>query len=511
MANIYSIRRLSLAVVTALLNVTASHAYEFEVDGIYYNIEHAAKHLVYVTYSSSSYNSYEGDIIIPDSFSRNHNSSIYYKVKTIGTYAFKDCTSLTSVVIPNSVTSINESAFEDCSSLTSVVIPSSVIYIERSAFAGCTSLTSVELSNSLKSIARSAFNGCTSLESVVIPSSVTSIGKYAFQKCTSLTSVEIPSSVTSIGWEAFEYCTSLTSVEIPSSVTSIESRTFAGCSSLTSVEIPSSVTSIDIYAFSGCSSLTSVDIPSSVTSIGESAFEDCSSLTSVVIPSSVTTIGGHAFYGCTSVTDVYSLNVTPPTCYNMDSFDYSMYENATLHVPSEAVEDYKNAEVWCEFFHIVGLDSYTVTISISEEEEINVGDEITISASIGGLLEEYATTDITYAWYMNVDGGETERIDGATSDTFVYTPTEAGTYGFYCGVTLNDTTVYSDTTVVEVVAIGSDDSDTGISSIEAEADGTYHVYSIDGVRRMTTRDSAEIESLPEGIYIVNGKKVAIKR
>ena len=139
-----------------------------------------------------------------------------------------------------------------------------------------------------------------------------------------------------------------------------------------------------------------------------------------------------------------------------------------------------------------------------------MGDEITISASIGGLLEEYATTDITYGWYMNFDGGEAERIDGATSDTFVYTPTEAGSYGFYCGVTLNDTTVYSDTTVVEVVAIDSDDSGTSISSVVTD-DGTYDVYSIGGVLLMTNRKGSEIEALPEGIYIIDGKKVAIKR
>ena len=432
-------------------------------------------------------------------------------VTSIGLEAFYKCTSLTSVEIPGSVTSIGQKAFRKCTGLTSVEIPNSVTSIENATFYDCTRLESVVIPNSVTSIGGEAFRNCTSLTSVEIPSSVTSIGGDAFLNCESLTSVEIPGSVKSIGIKVFAYCESLTSVEIPGSVKSIGEGAFRDCTSLESVEIPGSVKSIGDDAFAYCTSLESVEIPTitGITGFGDYAFAYCTSLESVEIAS--TWIGNYAFYGCTSLADVYSPNVTPPQCYNY-SFDPDNYENATLHVPSSSVEDYKNTDVWCNFFHIVGLHSYTIiTIYISEEEEINVGDEITISASIGGLLEEYATTDTIYAWYMDVDGGEAERIDGATSDTLVYTPSEAGTYNFYCGVTLNDTTVYSDTTVVEVVAIGSDDSDTGISSIEAEADGTYHVYSIDGVRRMTTRESAEIESLPEGIYIVNGKKVAIKR
>ena len=384
------------------------------------------------------------------------------------------------------VTSIRKYGFQSNHRITSVVIPSSVT-----------------------SIGYAAFNNCDSLTSVEIPGSVTDIADMAFYYCTSLTSVEIGNGVTSIGDAAFSDCWSLRSVEIPSSVTSIEDMAFHCCYSLTSVEIPSSVTSIGNWAFAGCS-LTSVEIGNGVTSIGDYAFYYCSSLRSVEIGNGVTSIGDAAFYYCSSLTDVYSLNVTPPTLESSRVFSSSTYEDATLHVPSSSIEDYKNAEGWCEFFHIVGLDSYTVTISISGDEEVNLGDDITISASIGVLLEEYATTDTTYAWYMNVDDGETVLIEGATSDTIVYTPTEAGTYNFYCGVTLNDTTVYSDTTVVEVVAIGSDDSDTGISSVVTD-DGTYDVYSIGGVLLMTNRKGSEIEGLPEGVYIIDGKKVAIKR
>ena len=226
-------------------------------------------------------------------------------VTSIDKDAFCFCSSLTSVTIPDSVTSIGDSAFYGCESLTSVTIPDSVTSIGSCAFYGCASLTSVTIPDSVTSIGGSAFYGCTSLTSVTIPDSVTSIGGSAFYNCKSLTSVTIPGSVTSIGWSAFYGCASLTSVTIPDSVTSIGGSAFYGCTSLTSVTIPDSVTSIGDYAFYGCESLTSVAIPGSVTSIGWSAFYGCASLTSVTIPDSVTSIGNCAFASCTSLTGIW--------------------------------------------------------------------------------------------------------------------------------------------------------------------------------------------------------------
>ena len=205
------------------------------------------------------------------------------------------------VVIEDGVTSIGDYAFRGCSSLTSITLPDSVTSIGDCAFVFCVGLSSITLPDSVTSIGDSAFKNCSSLTSITIPDRVTSIEPYAFDNCSSLTSITIPNSVTSIGASAFYNCRSLTSITIPDRVTSIESRAFTGCSSLTSITIPDSVTSIGYATFTGCSSLTSITIPDSVTSIGYATFAGCSSLTSITIPDSVTSIGESAFSNCSSL------------------------------------------------------------------------------------------------------------------------------------------------------------------------------------------------------------------
>ena len=365
--------------VAVLLYSATANAYDFEVDGIYYNILSAGNLTAEVTNGDKNYS---GNVTIP--------STVTYKSKiltvtSIGDKAFRDCSGLTSVIIGNSVTSIGQYAFYNCSGLTSFIIGNSVTSIGQYAFYNCSGLTSFIIPNSVTSIGVSAFSGCSRLTSFIIGNSVTSIGESAFRNCSGLTSVIIPNSVTSIGQYAFHNCSGLTSVIIGNNVTSIGLYAFYDCDKLktvinlsklslirrsndhgsvayyanrvinapngyvdgdfvwlenetgitlgfyvgseTDLTLPAehkgkSITSIGDKAFYNCSGLTSVIIGNNVTSIGDNAFLNCSGLTSVIIPNSVTSIGDNAFRDCSGLTSVIIGN-------NVTSIGVSAFNNCS--------------------------------------------------------------------------------------------------------------------------------------------------------------------------------------
>ncbi len=381
----------ALLLLLALFLPAIATAHDFEVDGIYYNINGNNATVTYRgSYSSSYSNEYTGQVVIPETVTYNGTT---YSVTSIGYSAFSGCTGLTSIDIPNSVTSIGYSAFSNCSGLTSINIGNSVTSIGYSAFAGCSGLTSVNIPNSVTTIGSSAFEGTGWYNNqpnglvyaglvaykykgtmplgtnITIREGTVGIASSAFYSCHGLTSVTIPNSVTSIGGSAFSYCSGLSEVTIPNSVTSIATEAFSYCHGLTSVTIPNSVTSIGSSAFFHCSGLTSVTIPNSVTSIANEAFSGCSGLTRVnisdiaawlnisfstatanplycahhlflngvevkelIIPNTITTIKTDAFYGCsglTSITIPESVNSIGNSAFNGCSGLTDVYSEIT--------------------------------------------------------------------------------------------------------------------------------------------------------------------------------------
>ncbi len=350
-------------------------------------------------------------------------------VKEIGGYTFDDCTGLTSVTIPDSVTKIGDNAFAGCTGLTSITIPDGVKEISSYVFSDCKRLANVAIPGGVTKIEISAFSGCSGLTSVTIPDSVTEIEKSAFSGCSGLKSVTIPDGVTEIGDNAFEGCTGLTSVTISDSVTEIGSYAFSGCSGLTGVTISNSVTDIGWHAFSDCSGLTSINvdknnrnytsengvlfnkdkssliqypggkkgaytISDSVTDIDWNSFENCTGLTSVTIGKGIKEISLEAFSGCTGLTSVtISDSVTL-----IDSYAFSGCTGLTsVTIPDSVTKIGTSAFQGC-----TGLTSVTVPGNVTEigddafgyymdeKGERYLHTDLIIFGKVGSVAEEYA-------------------------------------------------------------------------------------------------------------------------
>ena len=259
-------------------------------------------------------------------------------VTSIGKFAFKYCSGLTSVKIPITVTSIGYYAFEGCAALSTMKIPKSVTVIEESAFEDCTSLAALTFSEGLKTIGDYAFCGCISLPYASIPDSATAIGDNAFADCSALETASIGKGVKAIGEHVFQDCTALTAVDLSEGLESIGYYAFSGCEALTTVKVPQSVTAIYEYAFGGCSSLASVSLPSSLTDIKDYTFHHCASLADLKIPGGVKEIGAYAFYACTSLKDL-TIPGNVETIGNSSFFDCKALTDLTIEYGVESIGD----------------------------------------------------------------------------------------------------------------------------------------------------------------------------
>ena len=271
----------------------------------------------------------DAEIILPD----NYNGGNY----AIGVNVFKKNNTITSIVIPNSVTSIGEGAFR-----------------------GCTGLTSVVIGNSVTSIGDYAFYNCTELKSITIPNSVTSIEYYAFGDCTGLTSITIPNSVTSIGEDAFEGCTGLEKVCI-NDLAAWCGIDFASANAnplyyaknlylngelLTSLTIPAEVKD---YAFYNCIGVTNIDIVDGVKSIGNSAFYGCSDLETLYISNTIESIGDYAFAECDNILDI-KIGSKKAITASENIFSSDAYNNVCLYVPEGRKFAYEKTAPWSNFY-----------------------------------------------------------------------------------------------------------------------------------------------------------------
>lgn len=205
-------------------------------------------------------NEYTGSVVIPESVQYEDN---IFQVTSIGVCAFRNCSGLTSVTIPNSVKSVNQYAFDDTQWYDNQ--PDGLVYAGKFAYkykGAMPSNTKITLLEGTIGIAGGAFKDCSNLISINMPNSIQSIGEWAFHGCSGLASITIPGNVTSIGMYTFWKCSALTSLTIPNSVKSISDWAFYGCSKLTSVTIGTGLTSISSNPFEHCPNLESIKVES---------------------------------------------------------------------------------------------------------------------------------------------------------------------------------------------------------------------------------------------------------
>ncbi len=332
-------------------------------------------------------------------------------VVEIGIGAFANCVNLTSVELSSRINKLSNGLFDGCYKLSNIVIPSNIISIEPCAFRGCYSLTSLYLPKGLKTLKADCFSECNNLSEINISETVDSIFYSAFSYCanieriiveegnikydsrnncnaiietssnrlilgckTSVLPMELetigegafigreidtiilPDNIKKIEGHAFYNCEMLSSIKLPSALQTIEYAAFMGCKKLVGINLPEAISSICNSVFEGCSNLTSIIIPSSLDEIQAETFKNCTSLESVYIGNKVRKIGNSAFENCSDLANVYCYATEPPSC-KKDAFLNSYYTSATLYVPENSLDLYKNARVWKNFNSIVSLET----------------------------------------------------------------------------------------------------------------------------------------------------------
>lgn len=330
-------------------------------------------------------------------------------VTNIGDYAFQWCRALSNTLNKN-ITHIGDNAFDGCDFHGELSFNEALQYIGVNAFRENINLTKVELCNSFAEIGSCAFMYCSGLITVNL-GTATKIGACAFEGCSKLTEVVIPNTVTGSVSSAFMDCDNLSKVEIGSGVSSI-ARSFFGCKALKTVIIRDSKESLydcDLYGNGAFNNSTVETLYLGRNLVSKQRhfnnFYEDTELVSLTIGEQVTEIQDNQFYGCSKIKNIYSLALTPPICQAKSSLEGISRKNCTLHVPLKAIEDYKKAEYWKEFYNIMPIyedEPQEIVLASSSEDtkgdifadglHLNMGESYEVEVKI---LPETACQDYT--------------------------------------------------------------------------------------------------------------------
>jgi hypothetical protein len=461
---------------------------------------------------------------------------------------FKGATSLSSVTIGNNVEEIQDETFAGCTSLKSITFPKNIQNIYPDALEDCTgleevnfecvveiggllrgntSLRKVVLAEGFKEIEGRTFEKCTALEYVKIPRSIEIIGSKAFAG-TAITNLSFPGGAETIYQQAFANCDRLKSIDFGRGVKNIVDRAFEGCNSLERVDIADGCEMIYPRAFCNCQNLHVASIPKSakyigtnlfdgcpldtlildvpkierwfqnvlsikcirlaehVEEIGSNAFWGCKNMEKCIIGGGVKSIGGDAFRLCEGLRGIMSLNHTPPQMpETFSSFDTSAYETATLMVPEESIDLYKNATEWKKFYKIKGLSG----IAPSEPDYPDNPPTPALVTGESAVKLEFGGTSMT------IELSQQPMIVMEDGCLVLKTSTMSVTLSLPCTATF----VGGSHTAIDKVVMHNNDEGKSLN-----------VFTLDGRKVATLKNKSELLTLKRGIYIINGKKMIIK-
>ena len=523
-----SLESLTIPFVGAKAGVTSSSTYQYPLGYLFGTSSYTggvATEQYY--YGSSTSSTTSTTYYIPSSL-----KSVTVTGGYIPSGAFYNCINIANITLGDDVTSIGSWAFRNCTSLTSISVDENNpnyksidgnLYSKDGKtlvrYAIGKTATSFVIPDSVTTIGDYAFHGCSSLTSIVIPDSVTTVGSYAFEYCDSLTSITIPASVTTIGSSAFYECYKLVEVYNKSSLNIVagsEDNGYVGYYALnvyteeggsklstdedgyiiytdgadkilvgytgteTDLIIPDGIKEIYKYAFWDCSSLTSIVIPDSVTTIGNYAFEWCDSLTSVTIGSGVTTIGSYAFYWCTSLTSI----VIPDSVTTISSWAFGHCDSLTSVTIGDSVTtigDYA-------FYYCDSLKNVYYTGTKEQWEAISIGSS---NSRLTNATRRYYSDCIYESdqWRYDADGNiSTELTVGDWIVDVEPTCTTNGSKHMVCNVC-------GESVTLEIPALGHNIGDDGTCTVCGEEmplytitnDETYAFVETDGVLQSTNK------------------------
>lgn len=355
------------------------------------------------------------------------------------------------------------------------------------------------------------------------------VGEEAFSDCNSLISVSMGNSVEFFGYQAFAYCPNLVNIQLSNSITFLNEEVFRYCTSLKSIVLPSALEVIDVECFEYCTSLENIDIPNTVIKIDNAAFRGCTSLENIILPESLTQIGTWVFEECENLSSIILYALEPPMAtydgpsYYVDIYDFfdlDIYNNCILNVPSKALELYKTTEPWSNFVNIKAInEEITPEISYFEQpdsvipmpdEDLESLSEVVISWSNEIIINEENTISATL---------NEVPVQGVCDDNllkFEFSDLLPGEYTLYVPEKyIKSEVITEDSFIIYYnlpLTLEYNLQDTGSLKLEFNTeDSTYEIYDLNGRRIIPTQNSDVLSPLNRGLYIVNGKKVFIKR